>query len=109
MPEAQLSLAGYITHCGKRRGIGREVLDGFEASHRRYTNLRGVPSNPISDVMKMKPGLDREGHYLMQAFLCSVLARNYFAHHYYLDDTLRRSEESGFLLAGMIVTVLTIA
>jgi hypothetical protein len=59
--------------------------------------------------MKMKPGLDREGHYLMQAFLCSVLARNYFAHHYYLDDTLRRSEESGFLLAGMIVTVLTIA
>ncbi len=42
----------------------------------------------------------------LQAFLCCLLARNYFAHHIYLDSELRRSEESGFMMSGILVTVL---
>lgn len=60
----------------------------------------------IADVMNMTSDLIPKEHYLVQAFLCSVLARNYFAHHYYLDSELLRSKESQFLLAGILATAL---
>lgn len=44
--------------------------------------------------------------HLTQAFLCCMLARNYFAHHDYLDQELLRSEKSGFILRGILLTVL---
>lgn len=56
--------------------------------------------------MNMTSNLSPNEHYLVQAFLCSVLARNYFAHHYYLDAELLRSKESQFLLGGILTTAL---
>jgi hypothetical protein len=50
-------------------------------------------------------GLDQ---YLLHAFLCTCLARNYFAHHHYLDDDLMRTKESAFMIGGILVTMLVL-
>lgn len=56
--------------------------------------------------MALSSSLSSKEHYLVQAFLCCELARNYFAHHHYLDDELMRTKESGFMLTGILATVL---
>jgi hypothetical protein len=106
MADSELSLKGYILRQAKKLELSDQALDHFQRAERRYTNLRAAPPSPIAEVMSLTSDLDAKEHYLVQAFLCSVLARNYFAHHYYLDGELLRSKESQFLLGGILVTAL---
>jgi hypothetical protein len=65
--------------------------------------------NPIRSIMGISyKKQNKRDTYLIQAFLCCVLARNYFAHHTYLDKEFiqNQKEESAFMLIGILVTVL---
>ena len=73
------------------------------------TNLRQIPDNPIRDIMEINcVVLDKSENDLLKAFLCCNLARNYFAHHTYLDKEFMQSqrEQAAFMLVGVLVTVL---
>jgi hypothetical protein len=109
MPDSELGLSGYIRSLGKKAGVSNMALEHFRSCEKIYTRLKDTPPDPIADIIQMKSGLSAQEHYLVQAFLCCVLARNYFAHHYYLDRILLRAPESGFLLGGLLVTALKLA
>jgi len=109
MDDSELGLKSYIVQRGKERGISEHALECFRQSEKRYTKLRNTPQEPIAEIMRMQSTLSSKEHYLVQAFLCSILARNYFAHHYYLDGVLLRSNASHFMLGGILVTALTLA
>jgi hypothetical protein len=64
------------------------------------------PDGPIKPIIALDTGLTDKEDYLVKSFLCALVARNYFAHHYYFDSTLWRSDESSYLLSGIISTVL---
>jgi hypothetical protein len=98
-------LKKYIECLANRRGISDDALLCFKDKV-KATQLHTMPRNPIGEIMTMSTGLSVKEHYLVQAFLCCELARNYFAHHHYLDDELMRTKESGFMLAGILATVL---
>jgi len=102
------TLREYITHLALKRGIAQGTVDYFKAQDREYTNLKRTPQDPIGAVMNLTPGLCLRDDVLVRAFLCCTLARNYFAHHHYLDAELLRSERSAFLLSGILVTVLSV-
>jgi len=104
---AKRQLPRYIAELAKKRGLSSAAIDFFlsrEATN--LTRLHQEPKTPIRDVMEWAPALTPRERRLLQAFICCVLARNYFAHHHYLDDELMRSEESAFMLGGIIVTLL---
>ncbi len=102
-------LSGYIEELAKQRGISSRVIEYFKGNATSYTQLRDMPENPIDKIMniKIKKWSKKDTH-LVQAFLCCLLARNYFAHHTYLDKEFMRNqkEESAFMLMGILVTVL---
>lgn len=104
------NLRSYIVQLSKQNNnISQQVISRFESDVKNLTQLREKPVNPIGGIMEME--LERyspNDACLIKAFLCCNLARNYFAHHTYLDRELIRSEESGFMLAGILVTVLTL-
>ncbi|MDD2919924.1 type IIL restriction-modification enzyme MmeI [Rhodoferax sp.] len=50
----------------------------------------------------------RRGHFVLEAMVCCELARNYFAHHDYLDSELLNNADSQFLLGGILVSVLVL-
>ncbi|MFA6162909.1 MAG: hypothetical protein WC685_05730 [Methylobacter sp.] len=99
-------LDGYIIELAKQKRISNGVIEYFKNNVSEFTQLRETPSNPIGAIMEIqcKKWSKRET-YQVQAFLCCVLARNYFAHHTYLDKELIRDEKSDFMLTGIIVTV----
>ncbi len=69
--------------------------------------MRDTPEDPIGKIMAISNDKwSIEETHLVQAFLCCVLARNYFAHHTYLDNNFIPDEKSAFMLAGIIVTLL---
>ena len=98
------SLNKYIVELAKQKSISDHVIKYFESN--KLTQLRDTPENPISNIMEIRDELwsEKETH-LVHAFLCCSLARNYFAHHTYLDKELIRDEKSAFMLTGIIVTV----
>lgn len=99
-------LKKYIECLAKQRGLSDAVLACFKG-HLKATQLHATPVNPIGEIMALKTGLSDKEHYLVQAFLCCELARNYFAHHNYLDyKELPRSDKSEFLLSGILSAVL---
>jgi hypothetical protein len=62
--------------------------------------------SPHGDLLEKSWGNSRSDNLLIKAFLSCIVARNYFAHHRYLDHTLLQSEKSAFMLGGILVTVL---
>lgn len=98
-------LKKYIECLANRRGMSDDALLCFKDKV-KAAQLHTMPGNPIGEIMTMSTGLLVKEHYLVQAFLCCELARNYFAHHHYLDDELMRTKESGFMLTGILVAVL---
>lgn len=101
-------LFNYIVELSKQHNIHQQVIDYLRSKDaKNLTQLHETPANPIADIMQLQL-TNQEDTKLIQAFLCSLLARNYFAHHTYLDRELIRSKESGFMLAGILVTVLTL-
>lgn len=95
----------YIECIAKRKGMTAAALSCFK-ENLKTTHLHKTPEDPIGVIMALNTSLSAQEHYLVQAFLCCELARNYFAHHHYLDSMLMRTKESGFMLTGILVTVL---
>jgi DNA polymerase III alpha subunit (gram-positive type) len=111
------TLKKYITELARQKNISTKVIEKFEKHTQDnkknntsdITNLRQIPDNPIRDIMEINcVVLDKSENDLLKAFLCCNLARNYFAHHTYLDKEFMQSqrEQAAFMLVGVLVTVL---
>ncbi|TAJ76529.1 MAG: hypothetical protein EPO42_12520 [Gallionellaceae bacterium] len=98
-------LSKYIECLAQRRGLSSKAIERFRGNLNK-TNLHEAKEYPIASIMKLNLGLSEKENYLVQAFLSCVVARNYFAHHYCFDKEVRKSKESGFMLTGILVTVL---
>jgi len=109
-------LEGYVAELANQKNISQTVIDYFVVKNQRHnrtttasflTQLRSTPQNPINEIRQIQCGNDVDTN-LAQAFLCCLLARNYFAHHTYLDEEFMQNqkEESAFMLIGILVTVL---
>ncbi len=98
-------MEGYIKKLAEQKNVSGIVISRFQEEVKNLTKLHGTPENPIDKIMKIESEQDT---HLVQAFLSCVLARNYFAHHTYLDKDFMQNqkEESTFMLIGILVTVL---
>ncbi|CAG9933795.1 hypothetical protein [Candidatus Nitrotoga arctica] len=99
------SLPQYISHFAAKRGLSQQAVQFFR-DNKNLVQLRSQPKTPIREVMNLVLNTTPREQQLVRAFLCCVLARNYFAHHHYLDQELLRSKESAFMLGGIILTLL---
>lgn len=106
VPRNDQALHGYILRLCALIGLSLPAQEWFRLNHRPLTQLRDGRAGAIDRVLQIETGLSDLEHELVQAFLATCLARNYFAHHRDLDNELLRSEKSGFLLGGIILTVL---
>lgn len=95
----------YIQKLARVRGISDGVIGSF-CSQYKLADLRMDRDDPIGRIQSIQTGLPDTDHQLVQAFLSCLLARNYFAHHDFLDHELMRSEKSAFMLKGILLTVL---
>ena len=98
-------LPAYIIYLAQQRGLPREAIDVF-CQHLGLARLNSAPDDPIGPIMGLTLNLGPREDYWVRAFLCCMVARNYFAHHHYLDDQLLQSEKSAFMLSGIVTTVL---
>jgi hypothetical protein len=99
------SLAFYIEALANHRGMDSCITGRF-MTNRKLTDLREERSDPIGRIQSLERLPCEQQHMLVQAFLCCELARNYFAHHDFLDHELLHSSKSEFLMRGIILTVL---
>ena len=103
-------LARYIMKLSEMRSVSNKVT-GYLSDKKRLgelTQLHKQQADPVSAIQAIKTGGTAMDDQLTQAFLCCMLARNYFAHHDYLDEDLLHSEKSGFMLRGILLTVLVL-
>lgn len=105
-PEKQ-GLFRYIQKLAPTRNISAEVIGSF-CSHKRLTLLHTDRDDPIGRIQSISTKFSFVERQLVQAFLCCVLARNYFAHHDFLDHELTHSEKSAFMLRGILLSVLVL-
>ncbi len=97
----------YIWQLAERRGLSANAVNALRSREARaLVQLHAEPKTPIHDVMSWTPAITPREQRLVQAFVCCLLARNYFAHHHYLDGELVKGEESAFMLGGIVFTVL---
>src|SRR5439155_12034607 len=82
------SLDGYLATLAELRGVSKEVITCFRKSIGDTTKLYAMPGDPIGKIIALNTNLQGREKILAQAFLCCLLARNYFAHHYYPTLTL---------------------
>lgn len=99
-------LSEYIVQLSVKRGLSTRAIDQFRQLARDVTRLHAKPTDPIGEIMALKLQNSPDEAFLVQAFLCCTLARNYFAHHHYLDVELLRDKKSSFMLTGILITVL---
>jgi len=100
-------LVFYIEQLGGNQEHLQKVIDCYsQKSKRELTRLHAKQSDPIGDIQSIPKKLPDTEHQILQAFLCCELARNYFAHHDYLNHELTRSDKSQFLLRGILITIL---
>ncbi len=104
--EGAATLNAYIAKLASCRGMSATALREFEGVASKLTRLHNTPRDCIASIIAFNPDLSEYERYLVRAFLCSVLARNYFAHHYYMDDLVLKSDGAEFLFAGILVTTL---
>lgn len=103
------NLREYIAHFAAKQGLPQRAIEYFCSQDKDLTRLHDVPQDPIGRIMALTPGFRPREDYLVKAFLSCTLARNYFAHHHYLDgQDLPQSEKSAFMLSGILVTVLSL-
>lgn len=102
------NLREYIAHFAAKQGLPQRAIKYFCDQDRALNKLHDVPQDPIGKIMTLTPGFGPREDYVVKAFLSCTLARNYFAHHYYLDRELLRSEKSALMLSGILVTVLSL-
>ena len=80
----------------------------FDLNLKHCKNLRAEPKDAILRVQALKSEGQADQIALIQAMLCCELARNYFAHHDYMDAKLLNDPESQFLLGGILICVLVL-
>lgn len=99
----------YISKLAEQKRSTAIIRDCFNKEVTKLTLLHEQPENPINKIKNVQCDSAQDTH-LLQAFLCCVLARNYFAHHTYLDKDFMQNQkdESAFMLIGILVTVLTL-
>lgn len=105
IPPKKHVLTTYIADLAGQRGLCDKAIACF-LQKKSHTDLKATPAHPIHDIRMLAPKIGALEDCLIRAFLCCVLARNYFAHHYYLDRELLHSDQSEFMLSGILVTVL---
>lgn len=110
IPNNDQKLEGYILKLAPKV-ISEPSIKCLENEVPKYTKLYDAANklNPIKSIMDITfKNRSKKDTHLIQAFLCCVLARNYFAHHTYLDKEFMQNqkEESAFMLIGILVTVL---
>ena len=106
--DKEQGLLGYIKKLTEVVGIPTDVIGQFNAAPKELTSLHGARQDPIGSIQSIPKTLSDAKHQLVQAFLCCILARNYFAHHVFLDHELTHSEKSAFMLRGILLTVLVL-
>ena len=110
LPSSGHQLTNYIAELATARGLSSAAIAAFKQAHPKIGKLHTTPPDgPIKPIMALQTGLPPREDYLVKSFLCALVARNYFAHHYYFDNSLWRTEESGYLLSGILTTVLWLA
>jgi hypothetical protein len=101
------TLSVYLDKLSSEKGISSKVIGTFK-TNRALSDLKKDRNDPIGRIQSFKSKLPAPEHQLVQAYLCCLLARNYFAHHDFLDNELLRTSKSQFLLSGILLTVLTL-
>lgn len=104
---ASQTLVRYIAELASARGMPTRLTAKF-GEFKHLADLKHDRSDPIGRIHALKTNLPEQEHILLQAFLCCVLARNYFAHHDFLHKELLRTPLAGFLLKGIILSVMTL-
>lgn len=107
MPPQKQTLSFYIEAVAKHICVSSKVVGTF-MSRRDLSDLKEDRADPIGRIERIETALGESDRMLVQAFLCCTLARNYFAHHDFLDHELLRSAKSEFLMRGIVLTVLTL-
>lgn len=107
LPSQKQTLAIYIENLSKHRGLNSKIIGTF-MTKRDLADLKDDRENPIGRIQSLETSLSEREHKLVQAFLCCTLARNYFAHHDFLDHELLHTSRSEFLMQGIILAVLTL-
>jgi hypothetical protein len=110
IPDGDQKLDGYIIKFSPKV-LSDKSIECLKNELKTYTKLHDTANkpNPIRRIMDITyNSRSKKDTYLIQAFLCCVLARNYFAHHTYLDKDFMQNqkEESAFMLIGILATVL---
>jgi len=102
------TLSRYIEELAKLRRIPTRIIGRF-CEWRSLADLKTDRDDPVGRIKSLTTGLPEKEHLLLQGFLCCILARNYFAHHDFLDgELLSRTPKPAFLLSGILLTVLTL-
>lgn len=101
------TLSIYIEKLAVLKNISKGVIN-FYISNKTLTNLRTDRTDPIGKIKSIGTNLSPKNKQLAQAFLCCLLARNYFAHHDFLNKELLMNSLAEFLRQGILLTVLTL-
>lgn len=107
IPSQKQTLVSYIEILANRRGMNSKIVGTF-MTKRDLADLKDDRVDPIGRIQALEITLCERDHMLVQALLCCTLARNYFAHHDFLDHELLHSSKSEFLIRGILLTVLTL-
>lgn len=107
IPQQKQTLTFYLEGLATHRGVSSKIIGTF-MTKRDLADLKEDRGNPIGRIQSVETSLCEREHMLVQAFLCCALARNYFAHHDFLDHELLHTSRSEFLMQGIILTVLTL-
>ena len=102
------SLVSYLLQLAKEIGLDGKASACFESNYRPVANLKAMPADFIEVISNLVDPNNCSLAPIGQAMLCCLAARNYFAHHDYLDDKLLTEKSSQFLLGGILLAVLTL-
>jgi hypothetical protein len=103
----QQTLARYIETLGAEKQISSRIMGTF-STNKALADLRKDRNDPIGRIQNFSCQLNEQDRALVQSFLCCLLARNYFAHHDFLDSELLNDKKSAFLLKGILQTLVTL-
>jgi hypothetical protein len=103
------SLESYLRQLSIGIGLDDKATKCFnKKDHREMTKLHDTPPDFIERISRLMPEEECSEVPIVQAMLCCLAARNYFAHHDYHDDALLNHKSSQFLLGGILLAVLTL-
>ena len=102
------SLELYLRQLAKEIGLDGKAKACFDSHRKTVADLKEMPTDFIDSISRLNTSNERTQIPLGQAMLYCLAARNYFAHHDYLDAELLNEQSSQFLLGGVLLSVLTL-